>query len=67
MQTLNEISSQKRYTGIDNSCQILTLVTISFPHLSLTVTHSSTRRDHGYKRLKHTRNLMLSYERKLVD
>lgn len=26
MQTLNEISSQKRYTGIDNSCQILTLV-----------------------------------------
>lgn len=26
MQTLNEISSQKRYTGIDNSCQILTLI-----------------------------------------
>lgn len=26
MQTLNEISSQKRYTGIDNSCQIPTLI-----------------------------------------
>lgn len=26
MQTQNEISSQKRYTGIDNSCQILTFI-----------------------------------------
>ena len=26
MQTQNDISSQKRYTGIDNSCQIPTFI-----------------------------------------